>query len=67
VDPAQSFQSVVPGALASAGIQADEAELAVMAAAHALYWPGIVALLEADLTSVEPEPGTDMSRGPEGS
>jgi hypothetical protein len=66
VDPAQSFESVVPGALASLGIEADEAELAVMAAAHGLYWPQVAALLAADLAEVEPEAGADMSRPPEG-
>ena len=65
VDAASSFESYVPSALASLGIEADEAELAVMAAAHALYWPEIVNLLSADLVRGEPEARPDMSRAPQ--
>lgn len=50
--------------LASLGIEADEIELAVMAAAHALFWPEILDLLALDLGDVEPEPGVDLSRAP---
>jgi hypothetical protein len=66
VDPAESFESFIPGALASLGIEADETELAVMAAAHALYWPAFTELLSADLHGVEPELDPDMSRPPAG-
>lgn len=66
MDAASSFESYVPGALASLGMEAAEAELAVMAAAHRVYWPAIAMLLSADLGGVEPEAGADMSRPPEG-
>jgi hypothetical protein len=56
------FDAFVPAGLASLGIEADEQELAVMRAAHDLYWPAIVGLLEVDLSAVEPEPVADMSR-----
>ncbi len=47
-----------------AGLDADEAELAVIEGADALYRPLIEALFEAELDAIEPEPGTDMSRPP---
>jgi hypothetical protein len=58
------FDAFVPAGLASLGIEADEQELAVMRAAHDLYWPAIVGLLEVDLSAVEPEPVPDMSQPP---
>lgn len=58
------FDAFVPAGLASLGIEADEQELAVMRAAHDLYWPAIVGLLEVDLSAVEPEPVADMSQPP---
>jgi hypothetical protein len=59
------FEAFVPAGLASLGIEVDEVELAVMQAAHELYWPAIVALLEVDLSGVEPELAADMSQAPE--
>ena len=58
------FDAFVPAGLASLGIEADEEELAVMRAAHDLYWPAIVGLLEVDLAAVEPESLADMSQPP---
>jgi hypothetical protein len=45
-------------------IRADDAEMAVIEGAHALYHPLIEKLIEAELDGVEPEPGADMSRAP---
>jgi hypothetical protein len=59
------FEPFVPAGLASMGIAADEVELAVMGAAHAVWWPAVNALLEIDLTEVDPEPREDLSRAPE--
>lgn len=59
------FDSFVPAGLVAIGVEADEIELAIMRVAHALYWPGIVGLLEADLSEVALEPGPDLSRPPE--
>lgn len=59
------FESFVPAGLAALGVEADEVELAIMGAAHELYWPGIVGLLETDLSLVDPEPAPDLSRSPE--
>jgi hypothetical protein len=46
------------------GLEADEAELAVIEAADALYRPLTDALIEAELDGVEPEPDADMSHPP---
>jgi hypothetical protein len=61
------FEKFVPGEIASLGIEADEVELAVMQAAHSLWWPAIAGLLEVDLSGVAPEPEADMSRSPRAS
>jgi hypothetical protein len=59
------FDAFVPAGLASLGIEADDAEIAVMRATHGLYWPALVMLLDVDLSGVDPEPAADMSRPPE--
>lgn len=61
--PASADDFIAAG-MASLGIEADEVELAVMGAAHAMFWPGILELLARDLGEVEPEPGFDPSRAP---
>jgi hypothetical protein len=61
-DRAEDF---VPAGLASLGIDADEIELAVMNAAHAMFWPPIRDLLSRDLGELEPERDPDLSRAPE--
>jgi hypothetical protein len=53
----------IPAGLASLGVEADEIELAVMGAAHAMFWPAILELLELE-TDVEPERDPDLSRAP---
>jgi hypothetical protein len=58
------FDAFVPAGLASLGIEADEVDLAVMRATHDLYWPAIAALLELDLSGVEPELDADLSQAP---
>jgi hypothetical protein len=63
MEASESFESFVPAGLASLGVEADETDLAVMAAAHALYWPAIVELFEANFAAM-PEPGQDLSRAP---
>jgi hypothetical protein len=54
----------IAAGLASLGIDADETELAVMAAAHAMFWPAILDLLVLDTGDVAPEPAADLSRAP---
>ena len=54
----------IPSALAAFGIEADEAELAVIAAVHQMFWPPILELLELDLGELEPEPFPDLAGPP---
>jgi hypothetical protein len=64
MEASDRFDDFVPAGLASLGIEADDAELAVMRGAHQLYWPAMGGLLELDLGAVEPEPSLDLSRAP---
>lgn len=61
-DRAEQF---IPAGLASLGIEADEIDLAVMSAAHQMFWPSILDLIALDLGEVEPERDEDLSRAPE--
>ena len=54
----------IPAGLASLGIEADEVDLAVIGAAHAMFWPAILELLELDAGAAEPERAPDLSRAP---
>ncbi len=60
--PADEF---IPAGLASLGIEADETDLAVMAAVHGLLWPPLLELLALDTEGLEPERCPDLSRAPE--
>ncbi|HEV7399695.1 MAG TPA: hypothetical protein VGN84_05440 [Solirubrobacterales bacterium] len=60
-DRAEQF---IPAGLASLGIEADETDLAVMNAAHGMFWPSIRDLLALDLGELEPEREQDLSRAP---
>lgn len=60
--PADEF---IPAGLASLGIEADEVDLAVIAAVHGLLWPPILDLLAFDTDGLEPERCPDLSRAPE--
>jgi hypothetical protein len=55
----------IPAGLASLGIEADEVDLAVINAAHQMFWPAILRLLSLDLDGIEPERNPDLSRAPE--
>jgi len=57
----------IPAGLASLGIEADEVDMAVMGAAHQMFWPGILGLISMDLSEVAPERDPDLSRAPEAS
>lgn len=59
--PADDF---IPAGLASFGIEADEVDLAVMAAVHGIFWPAILELLSLDLGEAEPERFPDPSAAP---
>jgi hypothetical protein len=60
-NPADQF---IPAGLASFGVEADEIELAVIGATHAMFWPPILALLELDFSEVAPERNLDLSQAP---
>lgn len=64
MEDANRAADFVPSSLASLGIEADEIELAVMAAATELFWPPLTELLELDTSAVAPEPCPDLSRPP---
>jgi hypothetical protein len=61
-DRAEQF---IPAGLAALGIEADETDLAVMNAAHTMFWPSIRDLLAIDLGQLELERDEDLSRAPE--
>ncbi len=63
-DPADSGADFVPAGLAALGIEADEVELAVIAATHQIFWPAILELLAFDASAVPPERDPDLSRAP---
>lgn len=50
--------------LAAYGIDADEIELAVIRAAHEMFWPPILELLEMDTSAAAAEPVADLSQAP---
>ena len=57
-------EQFIPAGLASLGIEADEIDLAVMNAVHAMFWPAIRDLLSLDLGRLEPERDENLSRAP---
>jgi len=59
------FDRFAAGGLELLGLEADEAERAVMGAVDAIYRPHVEALLEADLDDIVPEPRIDLSKSPE--
>ena len=54
----------IPAALAAFGVEAYEIELAVMGAAHEIFWPPILELLAFDTGAIAPEPAPDLSQAP---
>jgi hypothetical protein len=54
----------IPAALAAYGVEADEIELAVMRAAHEVFWPPILELLALDTSSGASETAPDLSQAP---
>jgi hypothetical protein len=59
-----SADEFIPTGLASLGIEGDDVDLAVMAAAHRVFWPAIRELLSLDTAGVEPERCPDLSKAP---
>jgi len=50
--------------LAAFGVEADEIELAVMRAAHEMFWPPILELLDFDTSGTPAERTPDLSQAP---
>lgn len=64
MDAADQAEQFIPAGLASFGIEADDVDLAVMNAAHQMFWPAILELLSRDLSGVAPERAPDLSKAP---
>jgi hypothetical protein len=64
MEASNNVDDFVPAGLASMGIEADEVDLAVMGAAHQMFWPAILELLALDTSGVEVERCPDLSRAP---
>jgi hypothetical protein len=60
-----SIRRIVKAGLEDLELPVAEDELAVIEAVDSIYRPLMEALLEAELDEVEPEPGADLSRGPQ--
>ncbi len=61
---AETSQDFIPAGLAALGIEADEIELAVIGAAHQLFWPPILELLSFDTSAIPVECNPDLSQAP---
>jgi hypothetical protein len=64
MEASDSSGDFIRAGLAALGIEADEVDLAVMAATHEIFWPPILELLAFDTSGVEPEPDLDLSKAP---
>jgi hypothetical protein len=64
MEASNSADDFIPAALAAFGVEADEIELAVMRAAHEMFWPPILELLSLDTGSGASEPAPDLSQAP---
>jgi hypothetical protein len=64
MEPSTSADDFIPAALAAYGVEADEIELAVMRAAHEMFWPPILELLALDTSAVAAERDDDLSQAP---
>lgn len=64
MEASSNADQFIPAALAAYGVEADEIELAVMAAAHQTFWPPILELLELDTSAVALERDPDLSQAP---
>jgi hypothetical protein len=64
MEDSNSSNDFIPAGLAAFGIEADEIELAVIRAAHEMFWPPILELLAFDTGAAAPEPAPDLSKAP---
>lgn len=64
MEASNSQDDFISAGLAAYGIEADEIELAVIGAAHQLFWPPILELIALDTGGVPNEPNPDLSQAP---
>jgi hypothetical protein len=64
MEGSDTLEGFVRGGLAALGIEPDEVDMAVIAAADHIWGPAISALMSADLDGIEPEPDPDLSSAP---
>lgn len=64
MEASNSQADFIPVGLAAFGIEADEIELAVIGAAHQLFWPAIQDLVALDTSRIPAEPNPDLSQAP---
>lgn len=64
MEPSSSPDDFIPAGLAAFGVEADEIELAVIRAAHQMFWPPILELIALDTSAVPSEPAPDLSQAP---
>lgn len=64
MEASQNQDDFIPAGLAALGIEADEIELAVIGAAHQLFWPAILELVALDTGQVPAERNPDLSQAP---
>ena len=64
MEASNSQDDFISAGLAAYGIEADEIELAVIGAAHQLFWPPILELIALDTSEVPNEPNPDLSQAP---
>lgn len=64
MEASNSADDFVANAIGAYGIEADEIELAVMRAAHEMFWPPILELLDLDTSEMPPERAPDLSKAP---
>lgn len=65
MEASNSANDFIGTAIAAFGIEADEIELAVMRAAHEMFWSPILELLDLDTSEAPVERAPDLSRAPE--
>jgi hypothetical protein len=64
MEASNSADDFIPAALSAFGVAADEIELAVMRAAHEMFWPPILELLALDTSGAAREADPDLSQAP---
>ncbi|HEU4738219.1 MAG TPA: hypothetical protein VFS54_03950 [Solirubrobacterales bacterium] len=64
MEAANTPDDFIQAGLAAYGIEADEVDLAVIGAAHQLFWPAILELVALDTSQAPAERNPDLSQAP---